>query len=161
VDSIDAHLKQLSLSIGAAASASAHAALFGADPVEEAAPETAGAVGHFLQAKRRNEPFLGLCGGFSAYDNCVCMRLFPLVLVATWTSFFRDECAALSLPPCASLCRSLAPTVSLSASSDWRPNSTAWSHSVPARIERSRYDLPQSLVIIGGSFNLRAPRPLQ
>ena len=32
-----------------------------------------------------------LCGGFSAYDNTLCMRPFPLVLVATWTQFLRDD----------------------------------------------------------------------
>lgn len=37
------------------------------------------------------EAFLGLCGGFSAYDTCLCVRLFPLLLVATWTQFFRDD----------------------------------------------------------------------
>jgi hypothetical protein len=38
-----------------------------------------------------NAPFLGLCGGFSAYDKCSCVRPLPLLLIAAWSLFCREE----------------------------------------------------------------------
>ena len=35
--------------------------------------------------------FLGLGGGFSAYDDMVSMRLLPLALVTAWTLYLRDK----------------------------------------------------------------------
>jgi len=35
--------------------------------------------------------FLGLVGGYSAYNSSVSVRLFPLRLVAAWTNFLRDR----------------------------------------------------------------------
>ena len=37
------------------------------------------------------EHFCGLLGGFSAYDTVLSVRLFPLLLIAAWTKFFRDD----------------------------------------------------------------------
>lgn len=35
--------------------------------------------------------WLGLCGGYSAYDEVASVRLFPLPLIAAWTHFFRKR----------------------------------------------------------------------
>ena len=44
------------------------------------------------QSRRvQRERHLGLLGGLSAYDTCLCMRLFPLCICAAWTLYFRRE----------------------------------------------------------------------
>jgi len=41
-------------------------------------------------------PFIGLGGGFSAYDQHPCVRLLPLSLLTAWTLFMRNQ---VELPP--------------------------------------------------------------
>ncbi len=43
------------------------------------------------QPSSERSRFLGLCGGYSAYDQCVSTRLFPLPLIVAWTAFFADR----------------------------------------------------------------------
>jgi hypothetical protein len=54
-----------------------------ADALDDMSLEIDGDVGR--------QCFLGLLGGYSAYDTLVSVRPFPLVLIATWTLFFRRQ----------------------------------------------------------------------
>ena len=79
-DSIEHRLEQLQLALDEERAASAGGGVGSSGNPEEDERELL-----------EREAFLGLCGGFSAYDTCLCVRPFPLLLVATWTIFFRDD----------------------------------------------------------------------
>jgi len=49
----------------------------------------AGAVAVDAAQWSRREVFLGLVGGYSAYNELVSVRLLPAVLITAWTNFFR------------------------------------------------------------------------
>ena len=62
--------------------------------IEQALEQLALTNGHGGQLSREQsirESFQGLLGGLSAYDTSLCMRLFPLVVAAAWTQYFRKE----------------------------------------------------------------------
>ena len=47
----------------------------------------AGQQTNVTRAEAERQRFLGLVGGYSAYDHCVSARIFPLQLASGWTNW--------------------------------------------------------------------------